>query len=526
MTSKMMFLVLSIFAIKASASLDASVGKFGLSEAWEFDHLNDEAKPLANASKPKLSLIETDEDADPAKKDDDESIDAASDSPDQAPAMPSKFLAMQPADPASGSVPKSLESLSAALGGQDSGAANTAQSRKMTTASMEAAIMELMSGKSAFGATPMGGSVQKIVDILTKTMPKVKDAHKADQDELFNLDRQLGKCFSSRDGSLRAAAPWNVKYKKESNSHKRCRGDEAVRHTSKTSCLAEQAAKYQVKVLKCNFFASESRNYGSTFNNREIVTKTASETVEGYIGRISSTICGKHDHGRNGQRKITGGWGGGLAKGMFDKYLRAKHACEVATSEYNKKVRECREKIHQYNVKKAKCNSFQVDMDARSCKHAILLKDTCEQYAGCYMSRRKAFEIVQAQVKMEERDRKAEWRGLRRISCLIGAFADGQINDKEIDACKAKGVSTDHLTIKYPVIPVFTKCETTKLYPATGAYKRVEFAPLPTLAKGQASVPCSGVEEIPTRPMKGSPKTCRCSRVTLEGHYHAGPLVM
>lgn len=58
-----------------------------------------------------------------------------------------------------------------------------------------------------------------------------------------------------------------------------------------------------------------------------------------------------------------------------------------------------------------------------------------------------------------------------------------------------------------------------------GAYKRQEFAPLPTLAKGQLSVPCSGVEEIPTRPRKGSPPTCKCRRVTLEGHFRAGPLV-
>merc|ERR1719359_147363 len=104
-------------------------------------------------------------------------------------------------------------------------------------------------------------------------------------------------------------------------------------------------------------------------------------------------------------------------------------------------------------------------MDARSCKHAILLKDTCEQYASCYMSRRKAFELVRAKVKMEERDRKAEWRGLTRISCLIAAFADGQMTDKEVDACKAQTVTTTHLIIRYPKIPPIQVCSVTKLYP-------------------------------------------------------------
>ena len=108
-----------------------------------------------------------------------------------------------------------------------------------------------------------------------------------------------------------AARPWDIKYRKEGVSHKRCRGDEAVRHTSKTSCLAEQKAAYQVKVLKCQYFAAESRKYGTSFNNKKIVTKTAGEAVEGYIYRMSSTICGKHDHGAKGLKKIAGGWGGG-----------------------------------------------------------------------------------------------------------------------------------------------------------------------------------------------------------------------
>jgi len=39
---------------------------------------------------------------------------------------------------------------------------------------MEAAITDLMLGKSSFGATPMGGSVKKITNLLTKDMmPKV-----------------------------------------------------------------------------------------------------------------------------------------------------------------------------------------------------------------------------------------------------------------------------------------------------------------------------------------------------------------
>jgi hypothetical protein len=62
----------------------------------------------------------------------------------------------------------------------------------MTSAEMEAAITNLMLGKSAFGATPMGGSVKKIRNLITKDMmPKVLAAHKADQKELLRLIAEL-----------------------------------------------------------------------------------------------------------------------------------------------------------------------------------------------------------------------------------------------------------------------------------------------------------------------------------------------
>merc|ERR1711881_603396 len=155
---------------------------------------------------------------------------------------------------------------------------------------------------------------------------------------------------------------------------------------------------------------------------------------------------------------------------MYDQYLRAKNACHVATKNYDDKVKECKRKIKLYNKQKGECNQFQETMDAASCKHATMMKDTCEQYQACYTTRLKAFEIVRAKVKMEERDRKAEWRGLTRMHCLIGAFGDGSVTDKEVDACRAMTVVTHPLlTIIYPKVPEMTVCTVTKLYPSAGA---------------------------------------------------------
>merc|ERR1719333_734673 len=93
----------------------------------------------------------------------------------------------------------------------DTGAPNASQgaeSLEMTSAAMEAAITDLMMGKTAFGATPMGGSVKKIKDLLTKTMmPKVLAAHRSDQNELIKLANAIKKCGSIRNNAIKGAAP-------------------------------------------------------------------------------------------------------------------------------------------------------------------------------------------------------------------------------------------------------------------------------------------------------------------------------
>jgi len=123
-------------------------------------------------------------------------------------------------------------------------------------------------------------------------------------------------------------------------------------------------------------------------------------------------------------------------------------------------------------------------------------------------------------------DRHAEWRGLKRMQCLMTAFMDGKMTNAEVQACKAKVYSIDHLKIKYPSQHKREVCSVPKLYPTTAAYKRAEFAPLPTMAKGKADAnECTGVLEISTTPAAGSPASCKCDRLTLNGPYSPGPVV-
>merc|ERR1719408_318682 len=64
------------------------------------------------------------------------------------------------------------------------------------------------------------------------------------------------------------------------------------------------------------------------------------------------------------------------------------------------------------------------------------------------------------------------------------------------------------------------------LYPHTSDYKEEEFTPLPDLAKGHMDGnECSGLAVAETTPAEGSPSTCACERVVMNGDYSQGPIV-
>jgi hypothetical protein len=395
-----------------------------------------------------------------------------------------------------------------------------------TAAEMEAALTNLMRGGSAFSATPMGDSVRQIDDLVQKEMiPKVFAAKNSDQMELMHLEEELEKCGEIVTTGSEASAKPFASFQRESKLHKECRADEAVKLSEKRTCLAQQKSLYEIKHLRCKHFASVSKEYGTSNNNAIIVKKGGSESVQTYITRLSTTFCGNHVHGNRGLKKKTGGWGGGLEDGMLDRYLRAKDACEVATKNWVEKKKECKKRVYHFTRRKAECNAFQKSMDSESCKSAVIKKDACESYAECYTNKLEALINEDKKVHKDTTDRKAEFRGLERIGCLISAFADGRVTNEEVDVCRNRTVNTSVLDMDYPVPVPRKECHVSDLYPSTETYKKAEFAPLPVLAKGFMSAECSGIKEISITPAAGSPDTCKCRRVTLNGYYSAGPLV-
>jgi len=395
--------------------------------------------------------------------------------------------------------------------------------------------------KEAFDATPFGSSVKKILDLIEKVMmPKVLEAHAANQNELIKLSKDVEKCGETKNGQVKQADKKKTMYLKFNPLHKTCRAGEEGEYNEKTSCWEEEADKKKIMDLKCAAFAMVRRQTGDQTANKAIMQKGGSESAQSYVTRVTSTVCGNcAGKGCNvlghpiaakpgaekpkkcGYEPYTCGCG---FKCKFDK---ARDACEEATNAYKKQLNKCKVSDKQYRGKRAECDSLQNQMDDSSCKRAVEMKDACEAYAECYFDKKNAYISLEKMVKQEEKDRQAEWRGLKRMKCLIVSFSNGKVTSKEIAGCKNKAHRTDHLVIKYPKLPTLVKCSVPKLYPSTPEYKKANFAPLPALAKGREDAyECTGLAEINTMPARGSPKTCKCRRITMNGPYSPGPVAL
>merc|ERR1719502_2495645 len=166
---------------------------------------------------------------------------------------------------------------------QSSKAAPAFPSPTSSVKDMEAAVTDLMLGNAAFGATPMGGSVKKIKDIIMKTMiPKVKAAHVADVKEMIRLHGEFAKCRNTLTRSHRAANRATALYRGNSKNHKKCRSDEAVKFQTKKNCLRDQKNLFLIKKAKCDTFSTLAKKLSTTKDNRAIVTKAGGESIESH----------------------------------------------------------------------------------------------------------------------------------------------------------------------------------------------------------------------------------------------------
>jgi hypothetical protein len=364
-------------------------------------------------------------------------------------------------------------------------------------------------------------------------MPKVVEAHNASQMELNTLAADVFKCGTTKNTHVKKADSIKAQYLKFAPLHQTCRAAEAGVSTTRTACWEEEADKKKIMQLKCGAFKMVKRQVGDQQASKQIMMKGGSESVGSYVDRVTATVCGSCvGKGCKLGKFPAKGKKCGYAPytcgcGVKCKYDKAKDDCDAATADWKQFNKQCRGDDKTYADRKAACDSLQDQTDGAACKTAVSMKDACETYAECHFDKMKAYVDLESMVKIEEKDRHIEWRGLKRMKCLMQAFNKGKVSDEDIATCrKIKTSSVDHLEIDYPKNAPIDNCEVPKNYPNTPTYKLENFARLPMLAKGKPDAyECTGLQEISTTPAAGSPPTCKCARVTLNGPYSAGPVV-
>merc|ERR1719502_348938 len=373
--------------------------------------------------------------------------------------------------------------------------------------------------------SPVMTSVTTIKKIVADQMlPTITKAHNKDQELIKKIvtDATTGACKNIKDGSDGLAAKQKTIMDARSKSHKQCRTEEASLATQKSTCEASVKAAKALKELQCKALQTfrDTKISQAAFSNT--VKRVQAESDDSYVDRTTDFFCG--------------GKGKSSIKAQFTE---AKKKCNDAKAALAKEEKVCAATTKSYKDKKSNCDSTQKQMDNAACTRASLIKDACEGYAGCYAGQAKAWEEAKKTILVAEANRKNEFEAANRILCYIGTFADGKVQTAEITACKkkvqcykkgCKDYDASGLVIQYTPLPAMQSCTVPDKWPVTAAYRAAELAPLPALAKDGAiknaeAHKCAGIMEISTLAKNGSPKGCKCSRVTMNGVYTPGPVV-
>lgn len=282
-------------------------------------------------------------------------------------------------------------------------------------------------------ATPMDGTAQYIKNMIDNIMiPNREMAHKRDQASLDTAVQNVHRCEQSKVRQMRHAEAPKATYEDASSQHSNCRLTESGEYLEKADQCRDSMmqVKRMQRDMTCDKVAvvRESCKY----SNYQAITDAEME-------------CAR-------------------AK---KKVVYAEKLCDQVKARYNQRV--------------ATCDHWQSIMDEASCKHAMGVKDVCQESDRCFKSLFPIYLSTLKAVERDELDRGAEWRALKRLQCLVDSFENG-VTDQEVDDCKAK--SHYPPSIAYPEAPEAKSCVVPGKYPGTDAYHKAEFAHLPPQAKG------------------------------------------
>jgi hypothetical protein len=317
-------------------------------------------------------------------------------------------------------------------------------------------------------ATPeFAGFVKTVGSMINDDMvPKVLQAHKNDLKTMQIIDKAFSLCKGVKVSSDSSIKKLITKSTKTSRSHRGCRSNEAYHYRLKTTCLAAVRMMKKVMKTECQKMRLMRRNPNTEANYCH-TTKTP-EPYKLWLRRN---------------------------KKWFEKKEKAfsaqKAKCDRATAIYKREKPICDRKVSAWKKRRISCNSGQDSLEGDTCSAAKQHVSGCKEFRKCYRDALTAKYRQQPVIEKNEKDRKVEWRGLKRIECLLGVFASSEeVNAEVIDKCKAITHSTTHLDIAFKKAPARERCGATPEAPCSTSYTRKYYYRLPKFAQPKACKPC------------------------------------
>jgi len=296
---------------------------------------------------------------------------------------------------------------------------------------IEETLISLKADKAAGRITPGMESFVKMVNGIIKEemMPKIEAGHKSAVGMLASIHSGFEGCGTHRSVAKAAIATLSTTKTSARNSHTTCRVKESAAYVDRAQCFAVVKEKMRLRDIACKAYKQMLKNPDDDADNCH--TSASAEPYGAWLKRNRNWFEQK-----NAQIKKT------------------KGNCEQAKLNFEQVQGPCNKKKVHWLKQKAKCNTKQHRLEMSSCTLSKKTMEMCGSYTDCYGKQHALYSSQVPLIKTQEKDRKTEWRALKRIECLLTeVFGSDVADEKEIQECTAKKYDASHLNLKYPRKP-------------------------------------------------------------------------
>jgi len=334
--------------------------------------------------------------------------------------------------------------------------ANATETLPESIDEIESTLVSLGQDKAAGKATPgmesFADTIRKMIKV--EMLPEISKGHTDAKKKLNAFRLGFTRCKGLRTASTAPIRAMNLVRGSSSSNHKVCRRHENTQYVAKEACKKVVESKRKAMKAACDAFRALHRK------------------PETEADKCHTTVSAEPYHSwltRNRQ----------FFQEKYNAFIKAENLCRATTVAWRAVKIPCDRRIALYQKTRSSCVVKQRRLETTTCTLGKKMKDTCDKYDTCHDRQAALYRKAKPTLMIQEKDRKGEYRALKRIECLLeGVFGGPTVNTEEIDKCKKLTHSTKWLDLVYPPIPPKQKCAALPVIPGEQAFITLEFSRL------------------------------------------------